>query len=359
MKVLRCLLSIFLCSSLFFSNVIGFIASAANGNSKPNVNYDEPNPNFMDDPCPFDKRNKIGNYIEPLCAKKFVIRELRKALENKKEVPMQEKSLGVGPEAQHEVHMFTLNAMALFVEDMAMLFESAKRRALNHKILESAVDRVKFLFGFDTEDAETVVSELYERFTGETIPIPMKGGYTTPQNKFTGSVKAWAAAAGVVGLIVGTTAVAFFCGPAGAAVAFTAKIAGGVKAAGATKLVIGAVTGGLGGGELGGYFRATQIRDEQEKEKEIQATKLENTVSAFSQMLAALKWSFWKAADSVSVIFNNAPSYASATVSFENIGLNYSSTERQEIERQFESAKIDMQKIINEYDKMRERGDLL
>ena len=353
MKVLRCLLSIFLCSSLFFSNVIGFIASAANGNSKPNVNYDEPNPNFMDDPCPFDKRNKIGNYIEPLCAKKFVIRELRKALENKKEVPMQEKSLGVGPEAQHEVHMFTLNAMALFVEDMARLFGDAKHRALNHKILESAVNRIRLLCGVDTKDAETVVSELFKHFTGETIPIPMKGNYTKDQNKFTGSVKLWATVAGVVGATVGTTAAAFFCGPAGAAVAFTAK------AARATKLVISAVTCGLGGGELGGYFRATQIRDKQEKEKEIQTTKLENTVSAFSQILAALKWSFWKAADSVSVIFNNAPSYARATVSFENIGLNYSSTERQEIERQFESAKIDMQKIINEYDKMKERGDLL
>ena len=137
MKVLRCLLSVFLCSSLFFSNVTGFTASAANGSSKPNVNYDEPNPNFMDDPCPFDKRNKKGEYIEPLCKETFFINSIKREGADSFDLL---KGDNLGPEARHEVYVLPIKAIVSLTSEITMGLVQSKNNAISEEILKKCAN---------------------------------------------------------------------------------------------------------------------------------------------------------------------------------------------------------------------------
>lgn len=330
MKVLRCLLSIFLCSSLFFSNVIGFVASAANGSSKPNVNYDEPNPNFMDDPCPFDKRNKKGEYIEPLCKETFFINSIKREGADSFDLL---KGDNLGLEARHEVYVLPIKAIVSLTSEITMGLVQSKNNAISEEILKKCANKVKFMFGYDFKDSETVICELFKEFTGsEIVPEKIKKNVPGYKEQDSSAIRKWSWGSAIVAGVV--TAVPCILGGA-------ALVTGGA--------VVLAVTAGAG--ELASIVSSGFYESSHNEEAKHHRARIDNYVSALHQILENLKYDFWKSSDTITMRFNNSPSDTSATVGFKKIGLNYKTEELKKIHQAFENSKIKFQELIDKYDK--------
>ncbi len=330
MKVLRCLLSMFLCSSLFFSNVTGFIAIAANGSSKPNVNYDEPNPNFMDDPCPFDKKNKKGEYIEPLCKETFFINSIKKKGVDSFDLL---KGDNLGPEARHEVYVLPIKAIASLISAITNGLVQSKSNAISEDILRKCANKVKLTFGHDFEDSDTVIYELFKEITGsEILPGKIKTAVSTEKEHDSSIISRWSWGSAIAGGVLTTV----LCVLGGAAL-----VTGGVAVLAST-----AGAGGLASIVSSGVYESSH-----NEEAKNHRAKMNNYVSALHQILENLKYDFWKSSDTITMRFNNSPSDTSATVGFERIGLNYKPEEVKKIHQAFEDSKIKFQELIDKYDK--------
>lgn len=328
MKVLRCLLIIFLCSSLFFSNVTGFKASAANGNSKPNVNYDEPSPNFMDDPCPFDKRNKKGEYIEPLCKETFFINSIKKEGADSFDLI---KGDNLGPEARHEVYVLPIKAMASLISAITNGLVQSKNNAISEEILKKCANRVKFTFGHDFEDSETIICELFKEITeSEIVPEKIKKTILNDKKHDSSIIGSWSILPAVTGIGTGVVCVL---------AKVTSVAIGGAIIAGAATV-----------GELVSIISSGVYESIHNKEAKCHRAKMDNYVSVLHQILENLKYDFWKSSDTITMCFNNSPSDTSATVGFKRIGLNYKPEELRKIHQAFEDSKIKFQELIDKYD---------
>lgn len=324
MKIAKQILSAILCASLLSSCTMTTFATQ--------VNQIEPDPNIINDPCPWDKRNKYGQYIELNCQKSLLAREI------KKDPILFQKHEKLGPEGKDTLYFFSYKSIATFIDEFSRELNKANNKLIAHEILKKSAEKVRFLFGLSPAESEEVISILYESLTGnnkDKLPKAIKA--LTENKKIDAkSIGFWS----VVGAVGGGAAVAILFPVAGAVGAIGAKVIATVK------IIVGSIVGA----EATGYGRATIISNKHLKESRKQKIIIDNCVSAISQILSNLKYKFWKSGDTIYINFNNDESSNYATVSFSKVGLQYTPEDLIEIEKSFENSKLNLEQLLNKYE---------